>query len=353
MMMGGWNAFGGGGEFAEAGSAGDWRGTPLEALCPVSLDVRGEFKGPVKLQPTPAGIGRFLMRLSDNPVDNKAIWQKLPELNGMSNLGKEKGGALVLAVRADTDQPVLVSQDFGKGRTLAFAGDTTWRWQRLGQPKTSEGIDLHARFWRQAVLWLAQQDETEGNVWVRPEKRRIDSGEKLGFTVGLRGKGGIEVPGAKFTVTVVDPKGIETPLITRDDKGVHRGTYWKSDQAGEHQLVVRGHGTDTDGKAIPESTASTRFIVSQSNVEMTRRAADHAYLARLAQAGGGKLYKIEELNRILKELPQTVLAKSKPKSESWPDWRTTNLHPFRVGIFLAFAGLLCLEWFLRRYWGLV
>ncbi len=89
LMMGGWNTFG----------DSDWRGTPLETLAPVSLDARGQFDGQVKIEPTAAGLHSYLMRLADKPEDNKAIWQKLPDLNGMSRLGREKGGALVLAVR--------------------------------------------------------------------------------------------------------------------------------------------------------------------------------------------------------------------------------------------------------------
>jgi hypothetical protein len=260
---------------------------------------------------------------------------------------------LVLAVRAGTKEPVLVTQDFGKGRTLAFAGDTTWRWQLLGQPKSTEGMEAHARFWRQVVLWLAKQDETEGTVWVKPERRRLDAGEKLNFTVGLRGKGGVDAPEASFDVTVIDPKGIEVPVpIAPGDKG-HSGTHWKTDQAGEYRLVVRGRGKDADGQPIPEGTAAARFVVFQSNTELTRRAADHAYLARLAQAGGGKLHKAEELNQFLKEIPQTILPQGKPKTDAWPDWRKTSLTGFRVGIFLAFTGVLCLEWFCRRFWGLV
>ncbi len=190
-------------------------------------------------------------------------------------------------------------------------------------------------------------------MWVKPERRRLDAGEKLGFTVGLRGKGGVDAAEATFQVTVVDPKGIESPVVTAADEKGTRGTFWKTDQAGEYRLIVRGSGKDANGQAIPEGSATARFVVFQSSTEMTRRAADHAYLARLAQAGGGKFHSVEELGAFLREMPQTLLAQNKPKAESWPDWRSTRLSGFRIGMFLAFVGVLCTEWFLRRYWGLV
>jgi uncharacterized membrane protein len=343
LMMGGYSSFGN----------SDWRNTPMEDLLPVDLNVNGQIDGAVKMEPTPAGISRYVMRLADKPDENQALWQKLPELTGMTRLGREKAQALVLAVRGGTKEPILVSMDYGKGRTMAFAGDTTWRWMNLGQPRTQEGIQAHARFWRHVVMWLAHQDETEGTVWVKPDKRRLDAGEKLGFAVGLRGKGGIEAPEAHFEVSVVDPKGNEAPVPTAREPNGERGTFWKTDLPGEYRLVVRGRGKDTDGQAIPEGQASARFLVYQSDAELVRRAADHDFLAKLASSGGGKFHKAEDLVAFLKDLEKQPLSLARPKTELWPDWRRSSLTGFRVSFLLVFAGVLCLEWLLRRYWGMV
>jgi hypothetical protein len=311
----------------------------------------------IRMEPTIAGLGRYVMRLLDKTEDNKNLWKELPELNGMTRLGKEKAGATILAVRAGSrsTDPILVSQDYGKGRTMAFACDTTWRWQLLGQPKTDKGKEAHARFWRQVVLWLAHQEEAEGSVWVKPDRRRLDAGEKLPFTVGLRGKGGVEAKEAYFDVSVVDPSGIEMVVSTAAEAESARaaGTFWKTDKPGEYRLVVRGRGKDADGHAIPEDKAAARFVVYQNDAEMSRRAANHPFLANLAAAGGGKFYKAEELVRFLKDMQNLPLTHDKPKTEFWPNWRSSTLSGFRVGFFLLFVGLLCLEWFCRRYWGLV
>jgi uncharacterized membrane protein len=343
LMMGGYNSFGN----------SDWRNTPVEELLPVELNVADQFDGAVRMEPTQPGLSRYVMRLADKRDDNQALWRKLPELNGMTRLGKEKAGALVLAVRGGTQEPLLVSQDYGKGRTMAFGGDTTWRWQMLGQPKSSEGIQAHARFWRHVVLWLAHQDETEGTVWIKPDKRRLDAGEKLAFAVGLRGKGGVEAPEAHFDVTVVDPKGNESLVPTAREPNGERGTFWKTDLPGEYRLVVRGRGKDADGQIIPEGQASARFLVYQSDTEMVRRAADHEFLAKLANSGGGKFHKAEDLLVFLKDLANQPSAQAKPKTDLWPDWRRSSLSGFRVSFLLLFTGLLCLEWFFRRYWGMV
>ena len=80
---------------------------------------------------------------------------------------------------AGENQPLLVAQNYGAGRVLAFAGDTTWHWWMHGFEAA------HKRFWRQIILWLARKDQTqEGNVWVRLDKRRFAPGERVDFTAG-------------------------------------------------------------------------------------------------------------------------------------------------------------------------
>jgi uncharacterized membrane protein len=343
LMMGGYETFGN----------SDWRGTALEELLPVQLDAGGQADELWHLSPTAAGLSHYIMRLADNPDASRALWVKLPRLDGLTRLGQEKAGATVLAVREDNQQPVLVSQDYGSGRTLAFAGDTTWRWQRLGQPRSREGIDAHARFWKQVVFWLAKRDLAEGNVWVKPDGRRIPVGGKLGFSAGLRGKGGIDAPEASFEARVVTPQGAEVPVpVSREQEG-DRGTFWKTDSAGEYRLIVRGRGKDTDGNPLGPEETSARFLVYEDDAELVRRAADHEFLTRLAATAGGQFHKAEDLPAYLRALPFQPLPQVKPKAQLWPDWRSGTMSAFHVAVLLAFCGLLCLEWLIRRLWGMV
>jgi uncharacterized membrane protein len=356
MTLGGYESFGN----------SDWGNTPIAKLLPVELDATGQIDTPVPMVPTYQGLRHYVMRLADNEADNAALWSRLPKLDGMTRLGTVKPGAIVLA-RSDTGDkadPVLVGQMFfGNGRTLAFAGDTTWRWCR-----SEEGLHAHARFWQQVVLWLAKRDEADGNLLVLPDTRRLPAGGKLGFGLRLRGKGGVDIPekDAHFEVTVIDPQKNETKVPTAREHGSERGTFWKTDLPGEYVLVARGWGKDVDGKALENlPPARARFVIYQDEAEMSRQAADHEFLAKLASAGGGKLHQAEDLRQFLKELETQPQAQNRPKAHLWPDWRRNP--PSRavhdqldalvssgiLACFMLFVGLLCLEWFLRRRWGLV
>src|SRR5262249_18488342 len=155
----------------------------------------------------------FVLRLADNAADNDAVWQqKVPPLDGMNRMGVLRpggNGAVLARMSGPPTLPVLAARNYGAGRTMAFAGDTTWRWVR-----PPAGAQLHARFWKQLILWLAKQEEAEGNAWVKPDARRLVSGAKLGFAVGLRGRGGVEVKEPRFEAKVVGPDGAETSVQT-------------------------------------------------------------------------------------------------------------------------------------------
>jgi uncharacterized membrane protein len=344
LMMGGYQTF----------ANSDWQRTDIADVLPVELNAPGQSEQEWRLQPTEAGLAHYIMRQEDQLEANRAFWDKLPRLSGWTHLGAPKPGATVLAVRDGTEQqPMLVSQQFGQGRALAFAGDTTWLWEKYGQPDSSVGVDAHARFWKQIVFWLAKRDQAEGAAWVKPDSRRVPAGGKLGFTIGLRGRGGVDAAKAIFDVKVIGPKNVTTQVPTSPESGGERGTFWKTDVPGEYQIKVSGSGTDTEGKSIERTEASARFIVYQDDAELLHRAADYDFLQKLANAGGGKFMKAEELPKFLRELPSRPLPQAKPKGELWPDWRTPATTPFQAAFLLAFIGFLSAEWVCRRWWGWV
>jgi uncharacterized membrane protein len=338
LLMGGYNAFG-----------PAWRDTPLAGAMPVDMDGTGQVDGPVKMRLTEAGKSHFVLRLDPEPAANDRLWGDLASLNGMSRIGKEKPG-VVAAVLAESDakEPVLAARTYGSGRTVAFGGDSTYRWVR-----PPAGHVSHARFWRQLVLWLAKQEEAESNLRLELDARRLTAGSRQGFKVGMRGKGDLPLKDARFEAKVIGPDGVETPVQTVRDKEDDRGLFWKTDAPGEYRVVVNGTGKDSDGPVTGE--ASARFLVSQDDTELARRAADHEFLKRLAASGGGKFHRggEDELVQYLEELESLPLPGARPRANLWPDWRRSTLSGFLPLFLLAFAALAAGEWFLRRRWGLV
>jgi uncharacterized membrane protein len=353
LMIGGYSSFG----------SGDWKGTEIEPMLPIDLAEGGQEESQVKIVPTPDGlrVTPYLFRL-DDAKDLKATWEKLAKLDGMSLLkmrNPRRGIETVLAQTQD-GAPILVTQNYARpgkdgkpgkdtapGRVLAFGGDSTYRWIR-----DEESRRLHARFWRQMVVWLARQEDAEGSVWVKPDVRRLPVRAALGFQVGLRGKGGaLDIPGGTYQVEVTKPAGVKKMVpIARGRE--NRGTFALTDAPGVYKIAVKGSGKDPSGGNI-EGTASARVIVYDDDLEMTRPAADHDFLHKLAAAGGGEFHRVEQLHTFLTRLLEDPKLEGKPKLDLRPDWRGTTRSPFLVLFFLLFVGVVSGEWWLRRRAGLV
>ncbi|MEX2186995.1 MAG: glutamine amidotransferase, partial [Pirellulales bacterium] len=365
MMTGGYHSFGPGG----------FRETPLADVLPIDIgpaqrqsfdeplrtDV--QLRGPVRMRPAaPLGVRHPIMQLSDvgrtilsvdesgssatdrivHPTDSAAVWNELPPLDGANLFDRRdlKPNAAVLAEADDSRRhPLLVAGQPGDGRVLAFAGDSTWRWQMQGLG------DAHRRFWRQAVLWLAKKDEqTEGQVWIKLAGRRVMRGTRVDFTLGAENSRGEPVLAARPTVTLETPDG-----RTVDVRPTKSGDHWsaifrETDKPGDYRIRV----TANDG-AQQLGTAEARFLVPDQDVELDRPAAEPSLMAQLAEmtaAAGGKALAPEELPTLLATLaaePPKLLEEVVAKVTYWDTW------PF----FLAFVTLLGTEWYLRKRWGLV
>ncbi len=351
LMIGGYEALGN----------TDWQGTAIQSLLPVILNKTGQFEGPVRV--TPNGFDHYLLRLADNPEDNKALWQKLDPLDGMTPIGQVKGTATLLATR-DGGEPILAGTRHGEGRTLVFGGDTTWKaWRR-----TPESIEAYQRFWKQTMLWLARQEQTDTNVWIKPDTRRISKGHRLGFNVGMRGKTGIDLKNASFNVKVITPDKQEIDIPIAPEGGGDRGYVWKTGAPGEYTIIASGEAKDVDGKVMkPAKATEARFMVEDQDLENLRRAADFEFLQKLAQAGGGEFHLADErkFTQFLDKLSAEHVPQSRSKADLWPDWRQGPAsdtagdqlqalwNSTALVCFLAFAAFLCVEWFLRRRWGMV
>ena len=206
----------------------DWAGrfaSELTSLLPVDLDRKGQVGGDVRMLPTESGLSHFLLNLADTPEKNKKIWEKtFDPLDGMTRLGTPKKTATMLAKAGE--EPILIGTEVGQGRILVFGGDTTWKsWRR-----TPEMLPAYQRFWKQTMLWLAHQENVEGAAWVKLDTRRLSAGveQRLGFSVGLRGTGKIELKKAQFKAHVIGPNKMETdvPILLEDDG--QRGWFFKT-----------------------------------------------------------------------------------------------------------------------------
>ena len=277
----------------------------------------------------------FALTLTDNRQESAAVWAKLPPLLGANKFHDLAPGAVVLAA-GGLDKPLLVAHNYGDGRVMAFAGDSTWLWWMHGYESAFK------RFWRQIVLWLAQKDQAqEGNVWIRLAGRRFAPSQQVEFTVGANSPSGEPLADAAYQAEVVLPDGARRPLALMRQGEQMAGSFRDTHSAGDYAIEVSATRKDQ-----PLGSARARFLVFQQDLELDNASANAPTMESLAAMTGGQSLAPEQLPGLIKRLTedtQHLDVQQETKSTFWDTW------PF----FLTIVCLLGVEWYLRKRWGLV
>jgi uncharacterized membrane protein len=329
LMIGGYESFG----------PGEWRRTPIADFLPVQMkDDDGQTEAELKFKPTAAGLRHYILRLAATAEQNEKVWESFRPLDGGNLWAGLKQNALVLAETTD-GKPLMVAQETGKNRTLAFAADSTWRWAT----KNKEARGHHARFWRQLMLWLAhREDETGGGVKLRLDRRRIAASEKLGMEVQVVSPDG-KTP-ADLTLETTIKSDDDTPATTvalQKRANDYGGATEALQKPGDYTVAV---SAKSNGMEI--GTATARFVVFEDNLELRQLAADFETLRKLATDTGGEFHPAEEFPKFVRSLKDRNLnlEVTKPIIENlWDRWELLAL----------FVGLLGAEWLIRKMNGMV
>lgn len=339
IMTGGIHSFG----------AGGYANTALADVLPVDMDrferqnfgeaIRTDLHLPETLKPTmrPTRVGQShsVLQLATSPAENKTAWEALPALDGANRLDRVKRGSSVLAESQD-GHPLLIAREFGRGRVLAFGGDSTWHWQMSGNEVA------YKRFWRQIILWLARKDQsTDNTVWINLDERRFSPSSRVEFTAGARNAHGEPITDASFEIEVIRPDGSKATPRTRRNADELAGTFLDAQIPGDYTLIVK---SVSGGATI--GTAQARFLVYDQDLELDNPAADRGALESLAAMTEGRTVAPEQLPELFESIKKQLAqleVETLVKRTLWDTW------PF----FLLLVALLVVEWWLRKKWGLV
>jgi hypothetical protein len=337
-LLGGFHSF----------EAGGWGSSPLGPLLPFEADrlARQPFdqpvreglhlKGPLQMLPDPRFGGVSILRFGKNDQETRAAWLGMPPLEGANDLGRLAPTAKPLAVTAD-GKPLLVAREFGEGRVLAFAADSTWRWAMQGAG------EQHRRFWRQLILWLARQDEKEkDSLWIRLAQRRLTPGATLSFDAGVTRPDGTALVDATLEAVAVSPSGKQRAVRVPKRGEVFSGTVVEFAEPGDWKVVAKAVRPGIE--APLERTA--RFTVFRQDMELANPRANPLLMRQLAEATSGGVRLPEELPEIFAEIGNAPAAFETLEQWSYTPWD-------KWPMLLVMAGCLCAEWVLRKRWGLV
>jgi uncharacterized membrane protein len=318
---------------------GGWAASSLADLLPVTLpNKKGTFhRDAATATLTSAGTDSIITRLVEDPAGNVERWKKLPYMMDYQEVGAPKPGGVVLAelTAAGRKMPLLITENYGRGRTAVLATGGTWRWQ-MSQPLEDQ---THEEFWQQLLRWLAT--DTPGRVVATiPNQMMFDDG-RVQFSADVRDKSFLPAADAHVEAHVLGPGGAAAQIEMTPDPNTP-GTYraeWSADQPGTYLTeVIATRDKEELGRDVL-NFARIDGVAEKFHTEQNRE-----LLEKLASETGGRYWTPQEFSKLPSEISY---------SEAGITVRDTKELWNMPVVFLLLLLLPTAEWLLRRRWGVV
>ncbi len=336
LMLGGDNSFGKGG----------YKTTPLYDILPVELSGGNEkiSMGTFRMR-----VNRYnhpIVRMSNNPKENRKIWELMPELDSCNEMVRAKPGAVVLGSHPMSKNkhgnlPVLCVWDAGKGRVMTMASNTTWRWS-FKLAAEGKGNYYYNRFWSQAIRWLIKAEEMR-LVHLSADRKVFMRDEEIKLNVRVFDKYYRPNNGASVYVSVINPSGKKVdlgiiPAIPRVDGQYEAG--YEGSIEGSYKFIAEAY---KNGSRLGLDEINCEVAVP--TIELENPQLNEPLLKKISEISGGRYFNINRITEKDIKFPE------REKAVAVADKRVSVWNS--VWIFMLIAVLLTSEWYLRRKSGML
>ncbi len=318
---------------------GGWGVSSLADLLPVVLpSAKNTFHvDPATVELTPAGVDSNITRLVDDPAANAERWKKLPYLMDYQEPGVPKPGAAVLADMniQGRKMPLLVTENYGRGRTAVLATSGSWRWQ-MNLPV---GDPTHTLFWQQLLRWLVT--DSPGHVVSSiPSQVLLDDG-RVSLSAEVRGEDFQPVVDARVEAHIVGPGGLAARLEMTPVPEMP-GSFqaeWTAEKSGSYLTEVTAQrGSAQIGRDVL-TFQRVDGVAENFHTEQNRDLLD-----RLASQTGGRYWRAQDLSKLPEEISY---------SEAGVSTRETRELWNMPALFLSLLLLRFAEWLVLRRRGII
>jgi uncharacterized membrane protein len=317
---------------------GGYNVAPFSQLLPVTLPTRKNTfqRSFVAAELTDAGKTSLICRIEDDPEKSIQHWEILPYLANYQDPGTPKPGAVVLAkVDAGGNRlPLLITENYGRGRSAVFATGGSWRW-RMQQPL---GDNSQETFWRQLLRWVGS---SPSRVVASTPNADLEDDGHIQLRAEVRDEKYQPASDAEVQASVIGPDGA-SQLVQLRPEPLAPGIYaaeWNAAQPGSYVAEVTARqGVKPLGKDV------LTFRREDGAAENFHREQNRDLLQKLAEETGGRYYTPRNANQLSKEISYSESGvTSREMKDLWD----------MPAIFSLVIGLRAAEWLLRRRWGVV
>ncbi len=320
-------------------------GNPIEQILPLDFTDRRSSVARSSVAAPPAvnslvltsdGAVHPATRLAVSVEESRKRWSELPPMAAITTLGAPRAGAQVLAVTTGPGgdmRPAIVTQRYGQGRSMVFAGEASWRWRML-RPASDNTFELA---WRQMARWIASG--AGDRIEVLPAAGTLP-GTTETLSVVVRNEEFKPIGAAEVVIRVKEPGGQERSVSAAlaDPREGRYSAAVRLEQPGVYSIAA-----DVRRSAQPLGTFSRPMLVGGADLEMTEPRLNEAVLRRISEMTGGKYVPASAAG----EVPSLVRAadKQSPPMEMRDIWNN-------AWVLAGIVTLLACEWLARRRAGL-
>jgi len=323
-----------GGAFAMIGGPnfrgeGGYAGTPIEEILPVRWVGKEDYRrdSPLRVKLSRAGMAHPVTRLSPDESDNLSLWRNMPPLDGVNLMEPKRSGTVLLESAGEISRPILTVGGYGKGRVLVLATDYSWKWY-MGMVAAGKGNWPYLRLVERMVRWLTKDSGLDPVQITLPERAGA-VGQDAEFRIRVSEEGTI-------SLSVFNPDGVKigSRLKPAGKPGEYLGSFLP-EKGGTYRMKV-----ETRTGHLEESLAIPGLLDELDGAPNQER------LKAISASTGGKILGRDD--DLLKEI-QAYAARAQNRfveERRLPLWA-------KLYILIPILGLLGLEWYLRRRWGLI
>jgi hypothetical protein len=265
----------------------------------------------------------------------------LPYLANYENPGTPKPGAVVLANSVVGGRlPLLVTENYGRGRTAVFATGGSWRW-RMQQPATDTSQET---FWRQLLRWTA--GATPSHVVASVETAVLEDNGRVRLRAEVRDMTYLPAGDATVKAHIVGPDGSAEDIPLRPEpltEGVYSAE-WNAAQAGSYVAQVSASRSAQSAAGQDLGSDVVTFRRENGIAENFHREQNKELLEKLADETGGHYYTPRDAYRLTQEISYSEAGMTAHEMKDL--WNMP-------AIFLLALLIKSTEWLLRRKWGAV
>ncbi|HAA86619.1 MAG TPA: hypothetical protein DCE22_00090 [Verrucomicrobiales bacterium] len=293
-----------------------------------------------------ANTDQPIMRFYNDPQKTLIQWKKLPGTYWSFPALEPKPATRVLIEHSDPTlrrkevaRPLLVTGQYGSGRTTYLGFDGTWRWRTKGLD-----AEFFKRFWIQTTRYLVEGRSLSGKRRgiIETEKFRYQIGDRIKINARLKEqnfewliaeeiKGQLKLPGE-------DPSEITFKAL-KNQPGLYEATIAASKE-GSYSVSV-----ELSGEGEEKVNIDSNFTVTLPLKEIKDTWLDRNKLIELAKLSDTAYLNPDKLQGLPSRIPDMTrnLAFESPPFPLWDN---------RI-LFIVLVALLTLEWALRKKYKLL